>query len=64
MFKNDLEHIKNRVLHLESRMSKIPDPFVIYYKEPGKEEYSKLNETLDNLYAEIEKLKNDRNLSI
>ena len=45
-------------------MSKIPDPFVIYYKEPGKEEYSKLNETLDNLYAEIEKLKNDRNLSI
>lgn len=43
---------------LEKRIGKIPDPFVIYYREPGKEDYSKLNEALDNLYKEIENLKN------
>lgn len=53
----DLEEIKSRLRVLEDRVNKIPDPFVIYYKEPGKEEYSKLNEALDTLFLEIEKLK-------
>lgn len=54
----DIESIKSRLSMLEKRISKIPDPFVIYYREPGKEDYSKLNEALDNLYKEIENLKN------
>lgn len=54
---SELGSIRTRLSILEQRMSKIPDPFVIYYKEPGKEEYSKLNEALDNLYTEIENLK-------
>lgn len=53
-----LEKLKERVAYLEARMDKIPDPFVIYYREPGKEGYSKLNEALDNLHADLEKLKN------
>lgn len=54
----DLESIKSRLSVLEERISKIPDPFVIYYREPGSKDYSKLNEALDNLYKEIENLKN------
>lgn len=63
MVMNDIEDIKTRLRVLENRISKIPDPFVIYYREPGKEEYSKLNEALDNLYHEVEKLKDGNSQS-
>lgn len=59
----DLDTIKNRLSVLEERIGKIPDPFVIYYREPGNKEYSKLNEALDNLYKEIENLKNGNSKS-
>jgi hypothetical protein len=59
----DLESVKSRLSVLEERISKIPDPFVIYYKEPGNKEYSKLNEALDNLYKEIENLKDGNSKS-
>ena len=44
--------IDRRLTALESRMSKIPDPFVLYYKAPG-EDYKKINECLDDLYCRI-----------
>lgn len=59
----DLESIRSRLSVLEERISKIPDPFVIYYREPGNKDYSKLNEALDNLYKEIENLKNGNSKS-
>ncbi len=58
-----LDSIETRLSALEQQMSKLPDPFVIYYREPGKEEYSKLNEALDNLYHEIGKLKDGNSQS-
>lgn len=44
--------IDRRLKNLESRVSKIPDPFVLYYKPPG-EEYKKINEALDDLYCRL-----------
>lgn len=44
--------IDRRLKNLENRVSKIPDPFVLYYKPPG-EEYKKINEALDDVYCRI-----------
>ena len=45
-----------RLVQLETRVGKIPDPLVLYYKEPGKEEYVKINETLDDLHIRLNTL--------
>jgi len=41
---------------LERRVGAIPDPFVLYYKPPGEDDYQKINESLDNLYERINTL--------
>lgn len=50
---NDLQE---RITALEKKISKIPDPFILYYKKPGETEYFKINEVLDTLFDKIEKL--------
>jgi len=34
-------------------VGEIPDPFVLYYKEPGASDYVKVNEALDDMYGRI-----------
>ena len=53
---NAINDIDRRLKNLESRMSKIPDPFVLYYKPPGEDDYQKINESLDDLFARINTL--------
>ena len=48
-----ISDIDRRLKNLENRVSKIPDPFVLYYKEPGKSDYVKINETLDDLHVRL-----------
>ena len=45
--------IDRRLRALEDRVGKIPDPVVLYYKPPGENDYQKINESLDDLYARI-----------
>lgn len=48
-----IDDIDQRLKALEKRVAGIPDPFVLYYKPPGENEYQKINESLDDLYARI-----------
>jgi hypothetical protein len=45
--------IDRRLRALEDRVGKIPDPFVLYYKPPGENDYQKINESLDDLYVRL-----------
>lgn len=44
--------IDRRLSALEDRVSKIPDPFVLYYRPPG-EDYKKINEVLDDVHGRL-----------
>lgn len=50
-----LDDIETRLINLEERVGKIPDPFTLYYKAPG-EDYKKINEVLDNLHGRLNTL--------
>jgi hypothetical protein len=51
-----LKDLERRIANLEKRVEKIPDPFVLYYKPPGEDDYQKINHALDMLYAKINML--------
>jgi hypothetical protein len=51
-----LEDINERLVQLETRVGKIPDPLVLYYKPPGENDYQKINESLDDLFTRINTL--------
>jgi hypothetical protein len=48
-----LKSVDRRLEALEERVGEIPDPFVLYYKEPGASDYVKVNEALDDMYGRI-----------
>lgn len=50
-----ISDIDRRLQNLEERVGKIPDPFVLYYRPPG-DDYRKINEVLDDLYARLNTL--------
>jgi len=52
----DFEEVLERINNLEEVVSKLISPELMY-KRPNSEEYEKLNETLDYLHTEVEKLK-------
>jgi 3'-phosphoadenosine 5'-phosphosulfate sulfotransferase len=49
-----LNNIENRLNKLEERISKVPDPFVLYYRPPKNEKHLKVNEALDTVFTRIE----------
>lgn len=53
----NFESILDRINILEEIVSRLLTP-ELRYKRPGSDEYEKLNETLDYLHNEVEKLKN------
>lgn len=53
----DFESVLNRINILEEIVTRLLSP-EFRYKRPGSDEYEKLNETLDYLHIEVEKLKN------
>lgn len=56
MVKDLANPILNRIEKLEEKQSKIPDPFVLYYKPPKHEDYVKIDEVLDNLHVRLNNL--------
>ncbi len=47
-----LQNLEKRIRRVEERIAKIPDPFVVFYRPPGRD-YVKLNEALDELYDKL-----------
>jgi hypothetical protein len=48
-----LNDVERRLLNLEERVGKIPDPFVMYYKSPESDKHEKITEVLDHLHTRI-----------
>lgn len=50
-----LEGFSQRISYLESRIAKIPDPFILEYRPPG-EDYKTLPVVLDDLHKRLNNL--------
>jgi hypothetical protein len=50
---NKLSIIEIRLNSIEKRVGKIPDPFVLYYKPPNKEDYVKIHEYLNDVHVRL-----------
>lgn len=48
-----LRDLERRVSNLEERVSKIPDPLVLYYRAPDRDKHEKINEVLDDMYTRL-----------
>jgi len=57
VLEESLQRLEKRVKNLETRISKIPDPFVILYRPPNSD-YVKLNEALDALFNRLNNMEN------
>jgi len=42
-------------MYLENRIAKIPDPFILLYRPPGKD-YQKINVVLDDIHERLNRL--------
>ena len=47
--------LKERLMYLENRIAKIPDPFILLYRPPGKD-YQKINVVLDDIHERLNRL--------
>lgn len=50
---NDIER---RLNNLENRVSKIPDPFTLYYRAPENEKHQRIDEVLDHIHIRLNML--------
>ena len=48
-----LNDIERRLLNLEERVGKIPDPFMLYYKAPESDTHEKITDVLDYIHTRI-----------
>lgn len=51
-----INDIERRLSNLEKRVSKIPDPFTLYYRAPENEGYQKIDEVLDHIHIRLNML--------
>jgi hypothetical protein len=51
-----LNDIEIRLLNLEGRVGKIPDPFVLYYKTPESDKHEKITDVLDHVHIRLNML--------
>lgn len=51
-----LNDIETRLLNLEERVGKIPDPFVLYYKTPESDKHEKIADVLDHIHIRLNML--------
>lgn len=48
-----LNDVERRLLNLEERVGKIPDPFMLYYKAPTDERHQKITDVLDDVHTRL-----------
>lgn len=48
-----LSDLERRISNLEDRVSKIPDPIVLYYRSPESDKHERIDQALDMLYTRL-----------